>query len=127
MSVARRVLADAGAVVAREDLGLEAAYWAQLPGLFKYRARTGAISSRNFAAFSPFHTYPTGQPAGNHWGPAVAMLKTAPRSPFYFFFYSRAPGHTFLFRPPGAGQALRREFLVFPARRAGPPYRVLAH
>jgi type IV secretion system protein VirB4 len=53
MSVARCALADAGAVVAREDLGLEAAYWAQLPGLFKYRARTGAISSRNVAAFSP--------------------------------------------------------------------------
>src|SRR5258708_36093277 len=70
MSVARRALADAGAVVAREDLGLEASYWAQLPGLFKYRARAGAISSRNFAAFSPFHTYPVGKPDGNHSGPA---------------------------------------------------------
>ena len=41
MAQARRVLADAGAVVAREDLGLEAAYWAQLPGQFRYRARAG--------------------------------------------------------------------------------------
>ena len=43
----RRILADAGAVVAREDIGLEAAYWAQLPGLFRYRARAGAITSRS--------------------------------------------------------------------------------
>src|SRR4051812_30528878 len=33
MSVARRGLADAGAVVAREDLGLVASDWAELPGL----------------------------------------------------------------------------------------------
>lgn len=81
MSVARRALADAGAVVAREDLGLEAAYWAQLPGLFKYRARTGAINSRNFAAFSPFHTYPTGQPAGNHWGRRLRCSRPRPARP----------------------------------------------
>ena len=32
MSQARRTIADGGAVVAREDLGLEAAFWAQVPG-----------------------------------------------------------------------------------------------
>ena len=30
-----------GLVVAREDLGLEAAFWAQFPGKFRYRARAG--------------------------------------------------------------------------------------
>ena len=68
MSQARRILADAGAVVAREDLGLEAAFWAQLPGLFKYRARAGAISSRNFAGLSPFHAYPSGKADGQPLG-----------------------------------------------------------
>ena len=84
MAQARRVLAEAGAVVAREDLGLEAAYWAQMPGLFKHRARSGAITSRNLAALSPFHSHPAGKPEGNHWGPSVAMLKTASGSPYHF-------------------------------------------
>ncbi|HEV2160583.1 VirB4 family type IV secretion/conjugal transfer ATPase [Bradyrhizobium sp.] len=122
MSVARRSLADAGAVVAREDLGLEAAHWAQLPGLFKYRARSGAISSRNFAAFCPFHTYPTGKPAGNHWGPAVAMLKTASGSPFYFSFHHGDLGNTFICGPSGSGKTVVQNFLLTQAERLGATY-----
>ena len=122
MSIARRALADAGAVVAREDLGLEAAYWAQLPGLFKYRARSGAISSRNFAALSPFHTYPTGKPDGNHWGPAVAMLKTASGSPFYFSFHHGDLGNTFICGPSGSGKTVVQNFLLSQAERLGASY-----
>ncbi|MGL9623045.1 VirB4 family type IV secretion/conjugal transfer ATPase [Bradyrhizobium sp. U531] len=122
MSVARRSLADAGAVVAREDLGLEGAYWAQLPGLFKYRARSGAISSRNFAAFSPFHTYPTGKATGNHWGPAVAMLKTASGSPFYFSFHHGDLGNTFICGPSGSGKTVVQNFLLSQAERLGASY-----
>ncbi|HVA19305.1 MAG TPA: hypothetical protein VMU55_03945, partial [Solirubrobacteraceae bacterium] len=47
---ARTLLADAGMTVAREDLALEAAFWAQLPGNFAYRPRKAPITSRNFAA-----------------------------------------------------------------------------
>ena len=39
---ARSTLADTGMVVAREDLGLEAAFWAQLPGNFGLRPRKAA-------------------------------------------------------------------------------------
>ena len=38
---ARSDLADSGAVVAREDLGLEAAFWSQLPGNARLRTRPG--------------------------------------------------------------------------------------
>lgn len=119
MSQARRVLADAGAVVAREDLGLEAAYWAQMPGLFKFRARSGAITSRNFAAFSPFHTYPTGQANGNHWGPAVALLKTASGSPFHFSFHVGDLGNTFICGPSGSGKTAFLTFTLAQAERFG--------
>ncbi len=115
MSLARRILADAGAVVAREDLGLEAAFWAQLPGLFKYRARAGAITSRNYAAFSPFHAYPSGKAEGNHWGPAVAVLKTASGSPFHFSFHVGDLGNTFICGPSGSGQTA---FLTFTLAQA---------
>ncbi|HYM29358.1 MAG TPA: type IV secretion system DNA-binding domain-containing protein [Steroidobacteraceae bacterium] len=47
---ARALLADTGMAVAREDLGLEAAFWAQLPGNFALRPRRAAITSRNLAA-----------------------------------------------------------------------------
>ncbi|MBM3552269.1 MAG: VirB4 family type IV secretion/conjugal transfer ATPase [Alphaproteobacteria bacterium] len=122
MSLARRSLADAGAVVAREDLGLEGAYWAQLPGLFKYRARAGAITSRNFASFSPFHTYPSGKPDGNHWGPAVAMLETASGSPFYFSFHHGDLGNTFICGPSGSGKTVVQNFLLSQAERLGASY-----
>jgi hypothetical protein len=56
---ARAALGDSGCVVAREDLALEAAFWSQLPGNFKYRARPAPITSYNFVGMSAFHNYPT--------------------------------------------------------------------
>ncbi|ANM08377.1 VirB4 family type IV secretion/conjugal transfer ATPase [Rhizobium phaseoli] len=112
MAKARAYLTSGGAVVAREDLGLEAAWWAQLPGNFRYRARSGAITSRNFAALAPYHSYPTGQKDGNEWGPAVAMLKTASGSPFYFNFHHGDLGNTFVCGPSGAGKTVLLNFML---------------
>lgn len=87
LSAARSELADCSMVVAREDWALAAAYWAQLPGNAKYRPRPAPISSRNFAGFSSFHNYPTGERTGNQWGPAVTMFKTTSGAPYYFNFH----------------------------------------
>ena len=119
MARTRRMLADAGAVVAREDLGLEAAYWSQMPGMFKYRARSGAISSRNFASLSPFHTYPSGTADGNHWGPAVALLKTVSGSPYYFNFHAGDLGNTFICGPSRSGKTVVQNFLLSQAEKLG--------
>jgi type IV secretion system protein VirB4 len=119
VSQARRTLADGGAVVAREDLGLEAAFWAQVPALFKYRARSGALTSRNFAALSPFHTYPSGQANGNLWGPAVALLKTASGSPFHFSFHVGDLGNTFVCGPSGSGKTVFITFALAQAEKIG--------
>ncbi|CUX03099.1 VirB4 family type IV secretion system protein [Rhizobium pusense] len=108
----RASLTNGGAVVAREDLGLDAAWWAQLPGNFRYRARSGAISSKNFAALSPFHSYPIGQKDGNEWGPAVAVLKTASGSPYYFNFHHGDLGNTFMCGPSGAGKTVIVNFML---------------
>ncbi|HEY2275869.1 MAG TPA: VirB4 family type IV secretion/conjugal transfer ATPase, partial [Steroidobacteraceae bacterium] len=61
VALARSILADTGMTVAREDLALEAAFWAQLPGNFALRPRKAPITSRNFAAMVPFHNYPVGR------------------------------------------------------------------
>ncbi|MCE4226360.1 VirB4 family type IV secretion/conjugal transfer ATPase [Methylobacterium sp. C25] len=119
MARGRRILADAGAVVAREDLGLEAAYWAQCPGLFRYRARAGAITSRNFAALSPFHTYPSGRADGIHWGAAVACLKTASGAPYHFSFHVGDLGNTFVCGPSGSGKTVFIAFALAQAEKLG--------
>jgi type IV secretion system protein VirB4 len=112
LSRTRALLADSGLVAAREDLGLEAAFWAQFPGNFAERTRPAAISSRNFAALAAFHTHPGGRPFGNHWGPSVALLQTAAGSPFHFSFHLGDLGHTFICGPSGAGKTVIQNFLL---------------
>jgi type IV secretion system protein VirB4 len=123
VAVARSYLADTGMTVAREDLGLEAAFWAQLPGNFALRTRKAPLSSRNFAAMAAFHNYPLGRPHGNHWGDALALLRTNAHSPYYFSLHASDPsdphggsrkdtGHTFICGPTGSGKTVFIGFLV---------------
>ena len=120
MGKARRHLTNGGAVVSREDLGLEAAWWAQLPGNFSLRPRSGAITTRNFAALSPFHGYPVGCKDGNTWGPAVALLKTASGSPFYFNFHFGDLGNTFVCGPSGSGKTVILNFMLAQLQKHAP-------
>lgn len=119
LSKARAILADSGLVVAREDLGLEAAFWSQFPGAFARRTRPAAITSRNFAALAPLHSHPVGQPAANHWGPAVAVLRTSAGSPFYFNFHVGDLGHTFICGPSGSGKTVVQNFMLAQLERFG--------
>ena len=119
MSVARAALADTGMVAAREGAALEAAYWSQLVGNFAWRARPAPITSLNFAAFSPFHTFPAGQASGNHWGDAIALLKTSARSPYFFNFHKGDLGHTLIIGPSGGGKTVLLNFLMAQAEKTG--------
>jgi type IV secretion system protein VirB4 len=112
LSAARALLADSGLVAAREDLALEAAFWAQFPGNFSRRVRPAAITSRNFAGFAPFHTYPAGKAQGNHWGSATALLRTSAGSPFHFNFHVGDTGHTFICGPTGSGKTVVQNFML---------------
>ena len=123
-------LADTGMTVAREDLALEAAFWAQLPGNFAMRPRKAPITSRNFAAMVPFHNYPAGRAVGNHWGEALALLSTSAHSPYYFSLHASDPtdpdggsrkdtGHTFICGPTGSGKTVFIGFLVAMLHRQG--------
>ncbi|MBB5073971.1 type IV secretion system protein VirB4 [Bartonella callosciuri] len=120
LSKARSHLTNGGAVISREDLGLEAAWWAQLPGNFSYRARSGAITSRNFAALSPFHSFPIGKLEGNIWGSAVALLKTQAGSPYYFNFHYGDLGNTFICGPSGSGKTVIVNFLLAQLQKHNP-------
>jgi type IV secretion system protein VirB4 len=130
VALARALLADTGMTVAREDLGLEAAFWAQLPGNFALRPRKAPITSRNFAAMVSFHNYPCGRTSGNHWGDALALLMTSSRSPYYFSLHATDPkdpdggsrkdtGHTFICGPTGSGKTVFVGFMLAMLSRQG--------
>lgn len=112
MAQARSFLMHGGAIVVREDMNLEAAFWAQLPGNLRYRARRGFVTSRNFAALAPFHGFPSGQADGNVWGPAVAMLRTSSGAPFHFNWHVADLGNTFICGPSGSGKTVVLNFLL---------------
>lgn len=112
MTEAVTMLGEAGIVAAREDLGLESAFWAQLPGNNKHRVRPAVATSRNFASMSPLHNYPTGNKHGNYWGDAVSKFKTNAGGPYYFNFHIGDLGHTFICGPSGSGKTVIQTFLL---------------
>jgi len=105
-------LVDIGIVSVREDLNLEPAFWAQLPGNFPYIARRALISTANFAGFASLHNYPCGKRSGNHWGPAVTLLETVSGTPYFFNWHRGEVGHTLLIGPTGAGKSVAMNFLL---------------
>lgn len=130
VALARSCLADTGMLVAREDLALEAAFWAQLPGNFPFRPRKAPVTSRNFAAMAPFHNFPVGRAHGNHWGDALSMFVTSARSPYYFSLHAsdssdaeggsrRDTGHALICGPTGSGKTVLIGFLIAMLSRQG--------
>ncbi|MDP9014448.1 MAG: VirB4 family type IV secretion/conjugal transfer ATPase [Pseudomonadota bacterium] len=130
VALARSVLADTGMLVAREDMALEAAFWAQLPGNFPVRPRKSPITSRNLAAMAPFHNFPSGRALGNHWGDALTLLITSARSPYHFSLHASDPadpeggsrkdtGHTLICGPTGSGKTVFIGFLIAMLVRRG--------
>ncbi|MCP3468666.1 VirB4 family type IV secretion/conjugal transfer ATPase [Bradyrhizobium sp. CCGUVB23] len=108
---ARARLTDAGAVVVQEGIGMEAAYWAQLPGNYKWRTRPGAITSRNFAGLVSFDNFPSGNICG-HWGKAVARFRSNGATAFDYVPHENDVGMTAIFGPIGRGKTTLMMFIL---------------
>jgi len=111
----------------REDIALEALWWAQIPGNMAYRARTVLISERNFADLAPFHTYASGNDSNLTWDAPIALLETESGTPFWFNFHGRgknANGNTLIFGPSGAGKTALISLLITSAQTLPRPPRV---
>ncbi len=117
------MLADTGMLVAREDLALEAAFWAQLPGNFPFRPRKAPITSRNLAAMAPFHNYPAGPGGRQSLGSSADRAHDQRRSPYHFSLHASDPvdpdggsrkdtGHTLICGPTGSGKTVFIGFLI---------------
>jgi type IV secretion system protein VirB4 len=114
------VLAESGISAVREELGLEAAFWAQFPGNFGYIARRALISSANFAGFASAHNFPVGQASANHWGNAVTVFETTSAGPYFFNFHKGDLGNFTIIGPSGSGKTVVLNFLLAQARRFSP-------
>ncbi len=114
------ILADLGITAVREDIALEPAFWAQFPGNFKYIARRGLISTRNFSSLASLHNFPLGSPSNNHWGEAVTLLETTAASPYFFNFHRQDLGNFTIIGPSGSGKTVVLNFLLAQARKYHP-------
>ena len=116
---ARAALGDSGCVVAREDLALEAAFWSQLPGNFKWRPRPAPINSYNFVGMSAFHNYPTGRRTGNPLGRRSRLAQDEFRCAVLLQLSQARPRHHVADRPVGTGKTATQNFLAAQAEKFG--------
>ncbi|RUV70517.1 VirB4 family type IV secretion/conjugal transfer ATPase [Mesorhizobium sp. M5C.F.Cr.IN.023.01.1.1] len=104
----------------REDVNLEAAFWAQLPGNHSYVARKAMLSSANFSGLSSMHNFATGQSDRTHWGLPITILETTSQTPYWFNFHRRDIGHFLVTGPTGSGKTVALTFLLAQAMRVAP-------
>jgi len=109
----------------REDLNLEAAFWAQLPGNHAYVARKAMLSSANFSGLSSMHNFAAGQQEGLHWGKPITILETTSQTPYWFNFHRRDIGHFLVTGPTGSGKTVALTFLLAQAFRIKPSPRAV--
>jgi len=120
VSRAMTAFTNSGIITVREDMNLEAAFWAQLPGNFSYIARSAGISSINFSALASLHDYPYGKETGNHWGDCVTTFETAAGTPFHFNFHVGDLGNFTVIGPSGSGKTVLLGFLMSQAQKFKP-------
>ncbi|NDF11568.1 MAG: hypothetical protein EB060_01965 [Proteobacteria bacterium] len=112
-----KAFGEIGIVAVREDLMMEDAFWAQLPGNFPFLRRLSPISSNQVAGFASLYNFPAGKIQGNYWGAAVALLYTKAKTPYFFNFHDGDNGHTSIIGPFGAGKTVLLNFLTSEARK----------
>ncbi|MFP3247028.1 MAG: VirB4 family type IV secretion/conjugal transfer ATPase, partial [Paraburkholderia sp.] len=126
---ARTQLADAGFQTALVDLVADAAWFAQLPGNWRYRPREAKLTSRNFCGLASLHNFATGKRDGNPWGEAITIVKTPSGQPLYLNFHAtpekkdsgdeKALANTQIIGQAGAGKTVLELFLVAMAMKYG--------
>ena len=105
-AASRSRVTDMGAVVATEDVAMEAAFFAQVPGSPGFlRARAGSVSSVAYAALSSLHAHPKGE-AAHHWGRPLFRLRTTGGTAYDHGMHLRDVGHTLLIGPTGGGKTV---------------------
>ncbi|WP_042264302.1 VirB4 family type IV secretion/conjugal transfer ATPase [Paraburkholderia heleia] len=126
---ARTQLADVGFQTALIDLVADAAWFAQLPGNWRYRPREAKLTSRNFCGLASLHNFATGKRDGNPWGEAITIVRTPSGQPLYLNFHAtpekkdsadeKALANTQIIGQAGAGKTVLELFLLAMAMKYG--------
>jgi type IV secretion system protein VirB4 len=117
--------ANSGTVVVKETLGMEPAFWSQIPGNQHFIARASLITSLNFVDFCPFHNAKTGFHQENYLGGAITLLETPSKTPVYFNYHVKgsstnpSKGHAAVFGGNNAGKTTLVNFLDAQMMRFG--------
>ncbi|MBM3579921.1 MAG: hypothetical protein FJX34_04030, partial [Alphaproteobacteria bacterium] len=106
-----------GFVLVREDIFSEHCFWSQLPANFRYLVRQKILNTSHIAGFAALHDFPSGSIAGNHWGPAVTVLRTVLNTPYFFNFHYGNIGHSLIIGPRQSGKTALINFLLTQSQR----------
>ncbi len=117
------------------DLVADAAWFAQMPGNWRWRPREAKLSSRAFAALASSHNFARGKRDGNPWGEALALLRTPSGQPFYLNLHSspegedsgdqKLPGNALIIGSTGVGKTTLEMFLLALTRKWQPAPRLV--
>jgi type IV secretion system protein VirB4 len=117
------------------DLVADAAWFAQMPGNWRWRPREAKLSSRAFAALASGHNFARGKRDGNPWGEALALLRTPSGQPFYLNLHKspdgedsedkKLPGNTLITGSTGVGKTTLEIFLLAMTRKWRPAPRLV--
>jgi len=117
-------LSEVGIIPVREDINMEPAFWAQLPGNSSYIARKAMISSLDVMALSSFHNYPSGEKTNLRWKTPITLFETNSHTPYHFSFHQvgdkRAAGNFLIIGPTGTGKTVLQAFLIAQIERVTP-------
>lgn len=114
---ASKQYASKSIVVIKESLGLEPAFWSQIPCNHPLIARASLITSQNFADFNPFHNMPSGFNGDNFLKSAITLLETPSKTPVFFNYHSKgsktnpSKGHAAIFGGNNSGKTTLVNFL----------------
>lgn len=117
VTVATKQYANLGIALVKETLGLEPAFWSQIPCNHHLITRASLITSLNFADFSALHNHRSGFIDANFLGSAVTMLETTAKTPVYLNYHAEgsktnpSKGHTAVFGGNNAGKTTLVNFL----------------
>ncbi|WP_108653157.1 VirB4 family type IV secretion/conjugal transfer ATPase [Dongshaea marina] len=89
---AARILSEQDLMGVPITIATDAAFFAQLPGNWRYRPRVVGLTTRNFAGLCPFFNFMSGKKQGNPWGPALTRFKTISGQPLFLNLHSSRPG-----------------------------------
>jgi type IV secretion system protein VirB4 len=105
--------------VVRESLHLLSAFASTMPGQWKECQRWSFLSIQNMGDIAPLRTVLKGEEVNDFLSkqtrrhcPALTVLSTEYRTPFYFNFHSGALGHTMVLGPSRSGKSVFMNFLL---------------